>query len=217
MKSRILFLAALVATLGLALPSKATSLQSNERTVQESLLAQSSWVRVEQKDGDFKVEMPGNPKTVAGEHGFLEVPGIPGTFLMYASFSFPTFSGRDIKIPNPLTAFSVSNSQESFNIFYVDQRLFLDDRGEQQMDRRWIGDILKYLEKPHLLNKVQKISYPGPLGPSRYPGREVREVVPQGVFAMRFYVFPSGRIYILIAQSTEENVNRFFNSWKYPF
>lgn len=215
MKSQILVLAGLVATLGLALPSKATSLQSNERTVQTPLLAQSSWVTVEPKDAYFKVEMPGNPKKVEGEMGLLEVPGIPGDFLMDASFSFPTLSGQDFKMPNPLTAFSVSNSQESFNVFYVDQRLFLAERGEQQMDRRWIGDILKSLEKPHLLNKVQKISYPGPLGPSRYPGREVREVVPQGVFAMRFYLFPSGRIYILIAQSSEENVNRFLNSWKY--
>ena len=71
MKSRILVLAALVATLGLALPSKATSLQSNERTVQTRLLAQSSWVTVEPNGAYFKVEMPQNPQKVEGEDGFL--------------------------------------------------------------------------------------------------------------------------------------------------
>src|ERR671932_1374799 len=65
--------------------------------------------------------------------------------------------------------------------------------------------------KTHLLDKVKKISHPGILFP--IPGREVREEGSEGVWVLRVYADIGIQIYTLEARSSQENVDKFLNSF----
>lgn len=179
MKNRILVLAALVAFLGLALPSKATRMHSNERSNEPSvgtrLLAQSDWVVV--KPGEyFQFEMPGTPTDSA-----------PGQ---------PRVSQR---------RFEWKDSNSLFRVTYLDYGV--GSIPEKNFDRE-VSNILKSIQKTHLLDRGQNMTLNGK------PGREFREVSPKGVFVLRLYA-EINRLYILRAESSEENANRFVNSFKF--
>lgn len=177
MKSPILVLAALVASLGLALPSKATSIneQSNEQSVETKLLAQSSWVSV--KPGEyFQFEMPGTPEDSA--------PGQPRV--------------RQRK-------FEWKDSNSLFRVTYIDYGV--GGIPQKNFDRE-VSNILQSLNKTYLLDRGQNMPLDG------YPGREFRESSPKGVFVLRLYANVN-ILYILRAESSEENANRFVNSFKF--
>ncbi|MEG4807389.1 hypothetical protein QUA82_06640 [Microcoleus sp. F8-D3] len=173
MKSRILVLAALVASLGLALPSKATSI--NEQSVETKLLAQSSWVSI--KPGEyFQFEMPGTPKDSA-----------PGQ----RRVTQRRFEWKD--------------SNSLFRVTYIDYGV--GSIPENNFARE-VSNILQSLNKTYLLDRGQNMPLDG------YPGREFREASPKGVFVLRLYA-KTNVLYILRAESSEENANRFVNSFKF--
>ncbi len=177
MKSRILVLAALVASLGLALPIKATSIneQSNEQSVETKLLAQSSWVSI--KPGEyFQFEMPGTPKDSA--------QGRPGS--------------RQRR-------FIWEDGNSLFRVTYLDYGVGAIP--EKNFDQE-VSSILQSLKKTDLLERGQNMPLDG------YPGREFREASPKGVFVLRLYA-KTNVLYILRAESSEENANRFVNSFKF--
>lgn len=188
MKSRVLVLVALAASLGLSLPSKAARLQSHEGTaIQTQLLAQLSWDSLVRQDEEFKVEMPTPIETI-------EI-------------------GKDPQ-PRELirkSSFTSTPDKSTFSIDYV----LLSGRSDEALlakkaDQKLKEELTKR-GKTHLLDKVKKISHPGILFP--IPGREVREEGPEGVWVLRVYADIGIQIYTIEAGSSQENVDKFLNSF----
>ncbi|HEY9854010.1 MAG TPA: hypothetical protein V6D28_31375 [Leptolyngbyaceae cyanobacterium] len=187
MKSRVLVLAALAASLGLSLPSKAARLQSHEGTaIQTQLLAQLNWISLVRQDEEFKAEMP-HPITPE-----------EGPRLRMGSITRSLFTSE----PDDTSTFS------------IDYRL-LNGRSDEAILARAADEALKLAlqkrRKTHLLDKVKKISHPGTLFP--IPGREVREEGLEGVWVLRVYADIGIQIYTIEARSSQENVDKFLNSF----
>lgn len=197
MKSSILVLAALVATLGLNIPSKATSLDKNERTLPPRLLAQSSWVVVKRLDENFSVEMPATPTEEITEE---KLPGIEEV-LVDGSLSSLDKGKTNTQF------FRVNYTRASYiGTFLFSNKKMLDDLS--------LGNLTE-VGKAHLFKqggtsislraKYEKYN--------NYPGREYREVTPDGVFVLRLYGVED-RIFIVTAlYPKQEDVDRFINSF----
>ena len=187
MKSRVLVLAALAASLGLSLPSKAARLQSHEGTaIQTQLLAQLSWISFVRQDEEFKAEMP--KPIIVREGPRLRMGSITRSLFTSKPDDTSTFSIDYMLLNGP--------SDEALLAQKADERLKL---------------ALKERGKTHLLDKVKKISHPGILFP--IPGREVREEGPEGVWVLRVYADIGIQIYTIEARSSQENVDKFLNSF----
>lgn len=194
MKNSILVLAALVATLGLNIPSKATSLDNNERTLPPQVLAQaqSSWVLIKPDGEYFEFEMPGTPKDQIKKQPFSNLP---------------------IRITVRVFGFS-AGIQNQFLVSYTDfgtggigEQIFAN---KKQLDEISL-DTLKSVGKANLFNQGRSISMK--VGSINYPGREYRQA--DGLFVVRLYG-NINRIYTVMAiTNKQEDTERFVNSFKF--
>jgi len=190
MKNSILVLAALVATLGLNIPSKATSLDNNERTLPPQVLAQSSWVSIKPDGEYFEFEMPGTPQDKIQKQSS-----------MGASITLRVF-GFGQETPNEFFV-----AYTDLGIAGIGERIFAN---KEDLDEISLGQ-LKAMGKANLFNQGRSISLKR--GSINYPGREYRQA--DGLFVLRIYGNGS-RIYTVTAKTNKkEDTERFVNSFKF--